>query len=58
MDSLRLREGEAVELRIVDGCIEIRPIRLRYRLEDLVGQITTENQPEGFDSPPRGREAL
>lgn len=47
-----------MELRIVDGCIEIRPIRPRYRLEDLVAQITTENQPEAFDFPPRGREAL
>lgn len=58
VDGLRLREGEAVELRIVDDCIEIRAIRPRYRLEDLVEQITAENQPEAVDFPPRGQEAL
>lgn len=58
VDSLHLREGEAVEVSIVDDRIEIRTLRPRYRLEDLVEQITGDNQPEPVEFPPRGREAL
>jgi antitoxin component of MazEF toxin-antitoxin module len=58
VDGLRLREGEAVELRIMDDCIEIRANRPRYRLEELVEQISAGSQPEAIHFPQRGQEAL
>ena len=56
--SLQVQQGEQVELTIEGDRIEIRPARPRYRLEDLVRQITPENQPEPIDVPPVGEELL
>jgi antitoxin MazE len=56
--SLRVREGEQVELSIKDDRLEIRAARPRYRLADLVSEITPDNQPEPMDFPPVGEEAL
>jgi antitoxin MazE len=56
--SLQVQQGEQVELIIEGDRIEIRPARPRYRLEDLVRQITPENQPEPIDVPPVGEELL
>jgi antitoxin component of MazEF toxin-antitoxin module len=56
--SLQVQHGEQVELTIERDRIEIRPARPRYRLEDLVRQITPENQPESIDVPPVGEELL
>ena len=56
--SLRVHEGEQVELTIKDDRLEIRAARPRYRLADLIRQITPDNQPEAMDFPPVGEEAL
>jgi antitoxin MazE len=56
--SLNVQEGEQVELIIRGDRIEILAARPRYRLEDLVRQITPENQPEALDLPAAGQEFL
>lgn len=56
--SLRVHEGEEVELTFHDDRIELRAARPRYRLEDLVAAITPDNQPESLDVPPAGGEML
>jgi hypothetical protein len=49
---------EQVDLIMKDDRIETRAGSPRYRLEDLVSQITPENQPEPIDVPPAGEELL
>lgn len=56
--SLQVHEGEQVELSIKDDRLEIRAARPRYRLADLLREITPDNQPEAIDFPPVGEEAL
>ena len=56
--SLHVHEGEQVELSIKDDRLEIRAARPRYRLADLIREITPDNQPEPMDFPPVGEEAL
>jgi antitoxin MazE len=56
--SLRVHEGEQVELSIEGDRIEVRAARPRYRLVDLLREITPDNQPEAMDFPPVGEEAL
>jgi antitoxin MazE len=56
--SLRVHEGEQVELSIKDDRLEIRTARPRYRLADLLTETTPDNQPEAMDFPPVGKEAL
>jgi antitoxin component of MazEF toxin-antitoxin module len=56
--SLHVHEGEQVELSIKDDRLEIRAARPRYRLADLLDEITPDNQPEVLDFPPVGAEAL
>ena len=56
--SLRVHEGEQVELSIKGDRLEIRAARPRYRLADLISEITPDNQPEPMDFPPVGEEAL
>ncbi|QDV33133.1 AbrB/MazE/SpoVT family DNA-binding domain-containing protein [Tautonia plasticadhaerens] len=51
-----LEEGTSVEVSIRDGALVVRPTR-RYRLEDLLDQITAENRHDAFDTgPPTGEE--
>lgn len=56
--SLRVHEGEQVELAIKGDRLEIRAARPRFRLADLLSEITPDNQPEAMDFPPVGEEAL
>jgi antitoxin MazE len=56
--SLHVHEGEQIELAIKGDRVELRSARPRYRLEDLIGQITPDNQPEPIDVPPVGEEML
>lgn len=56
--SLRVREGEDVEITIDRGRLEIRAARLRYDLDELLNQITPDNQPEPIDVAPAGEELL
>ena len=56
--TLRVHEGEQVELSIKGDRLEIRAARPRYRLADLIREITPDNQPEPLDFPPVGEEAL
>ena len=53
-----MHEGEQVELSIKGDRLEIRATRPRYRLADLINEITPDNQPEAMDFPPVGEEAL
>ncbi len=56
--SLQVREGEDVELTIDRDRLEIRAARPRYDLEELINQITPDNQPEPIDVAPAGKELL
>ena len=56
--TLHVHEGEQVELSINGDRLEIRAARPRYRLQDLLSEITPDNQPEAMDFPPVGEEAL
>lgn len=56
--SLHIHEGEQVDLVLRDDRLEVRPARPRYRLQDLVDQITPDNQPEALDVAPVGEELL
>ncbi|HEX6143211.1 MAG TPA: AbrB/MazE/SpoVT family DNA-binding domain-containing protein [Geminicoccaceae bacterium] len=58
LSSLHIHEGEQVELVLRDDRLEIRAARPRYRLQDLVDQITPENQPDPLDVAPVGEELL
>ena len=54
--SLHVREGEQIELAIKGDCGELRSARPRYRLEQLIDEITPDNHP--IDVPPVGEELL
>jgi antitoxin MazE len=56
--SLRVHEGEEVELSIKGDRLELRAARPRYRLADLLSEITPDNQPDAMDFPPVGEEVL
>lgn len=59
--SLRVREGEPVDLVIEGETLLIRPGRPRYTLEELVAAMRPENEPEVLDdvnAPPAGDELL
>ena len=58
VESLRAREGEAVELVIEDRALLIRPLRPYYRLEDLVAAMKHQDQPEIIEFSPMGEEIL
>lgn len=58
VDTLRLQEGEAVEMTIEGDHIEIRSAQPRYRLDDLLAQIAPGTQPETVEFAPVGEEAL
>jgi antitoxin MazE len=53
-------EGSEVDVQVRRGDIVLRPVRRKkYRLADLLAQITPENLPEKVDmGPPVGRELL
>ena len=54
-DQCGISEGSALALEVRSGQLVIW--RKKYDLEELVSQMTPENQhPEIFDGPPRGRE--
>ena len=57
-ESLRVQEGESVELAIEGESLVIRSARPRFVLEDLLADITPENQPEAVEFPPAGEEQL
>ena len=55
---VRLDDGDAVELQIVDGRLLITPIRSGYSLEQLVSGITDDNLHAETDwGPSVGRES-
>ena len=58
-DEARVRDGSAVDVRVEEGEIVMRPVRRpRYRLSDLLKGFTRRNRhPEADWGPPRGREA-
>ena len=59
--SLRVREGEAVDLVIEGETLTIRAERPRYTLEELVAAMRPEDEPEILDdlsAPPSGDELL
>ena len=47
--SLRVQAGDQVELSIKGDRLEIRAAQPRYRLADLISEITPDNQPEPMD---------
>jgi antitoxin MazE len=59
-DELRLEQGSAVELRVVDGKLIVEPHRPpQYRLEDLLKKVSKRNlHAEIKTGRPVGKEAL
>lgn len=54
-DQCGISEGSLLDMEVQSGQLVVR--RRKYDLEELVSQITPENQhPEIFDGPPRGHE--
>lgn len=52
-------EGTAVEIKVEDDQLVVRPALPRYSLDGLLASITSENIPDdSFDDTPRGRELL
>ena len=58
VESLRVHEGEAVEMVVEGDALIIRSAGPRYHLKDLVAGITPDNQPETIEFPPVGEELL
>jgi antitoxin MazE len=58
-DELQLSEGDAVTVEAGEGgSLVIRPARVRYRIDDLVAQITPANRhTESSWGPPVGNES-
>ena len=59
--SLKVHEGEAVDLAIEGDVVVMRARRPRYKIEELVAQMRPQDEPEVLDDvnvPPRGREVL
>jgi antitoxin MazE len=56
--ALGLAEGAELDLTCVDGCLQLRPRKREYRLEELLEQITPESIHGETDwGTPVGREA-
>lgn len=54
-----LAEGSSIDLVVEDGVVVLRPTRPRYRLEDLVADMTPEAMHEAYDwGPDVGREIV
>ncbi len=58
VESLRVHEGQAVDLAIEGESLVIRSARPRFVLEDLLADIAPEDQPEAVEFPPVGEEKL
>ena len=58
VESLRVHEGEAVDLAIEGESLVVRAARPRFVLEELLADLTPDNQPEALDFPPAGEELL
>lgn len=59
--SLKVQEGQAVDLTIEGDAVMIRSRRPQYTIEELVTQMRPGQEPESFDevnAPPVGRELL
>ncbi len=58
--SLRVKEGEAIELTIEDDAVVLRAARPRFSIEELVSQMGPGTEPESLDdlSQPVGEELL
>jgi len=58
IETARLREGDPLNLSVgKDGAVIIRPARQKYRLEDLVAEITPGNRHDETDwGEPVGKE--
>jgi antitoxin MazE len=57
-DQAQIREGQEVELAVVDGCVTIRPRAVTYTLDQLLDQVTPENRHDEVDwGKPMGDEA-
>jgi len=53
----QIAEGDRVDVVVENGAIVIRPARVRYSLEDLVGGITKANRHDEIDwGTPVGKE--
>ena len=46
---LNLEEGSELEISMVKGILQLRPLTKQYTLDELVSQITPENRHEETD---------
>ena len=58
VETLGLHEGEAVELKIEDGALVVRPAATRYKLADLIKAAEGLTPPDALDDAPQGHEQL
>ena len=56
IDKLGIREGADVDLSVEDGKLIVRPVALRYSLDDLVNEARGMTAPEPVDDEPMGAE--
>ena len=59
--SLKVQEGQSVNLTIEGDAVVIRSGQPRYSIEELVAEMRPGNEPEALDdvkAPPVGRELL
>jgi len=58
-EQVRMKQGDAIVIEALDGCVELRPAERIPTLEELVAQITPENRYEELDwGPPVGKEII
>jgi len=58
-EQARLQEGDSVEVKVLDGRVELRPVEEIPTLEQLVAQITPQNRHREISwGLPRGKEIV
>jgi antitoxin MazE len=59
VEQVRMQEGDAIEIQVVKGRVELRPAERVPTLKELVAQITRENRYEEMATgPERGKESV
>jgi antitoxin MazE len=59
VEQARMQEGDAIEIEVVKGRVELRPAERAPTLKELVARITRENRHEEIATgPERGKESV
>lgn len=58
-EALHLTEGTALDIKVEDGMLLLRPTQPRYRLNDLLGGVTPRRMRSAWSwGPDKGREVV